>query len=580
MLLAMRSEVENAFEQVCSQLDLQVDDFGLEEPPEEIEAILASNIAYRMQKEMEKSPVEIADLIVELLNSKVFKYISRVYSEGPYINFVPSERYFSETLEKAQEDDYGQLERKGETVIVEHTSANPTGPVHVGRARNPIIGDSISRILAFAGYHVEKQYYVNDSGKQVATLIWAFEKFDEGELTELKKNRGDYDIVRYYQRGNSYLEASSVEERKKSEVEIAHILEQIESGDVEVYKKLVSITDTILGGMKDCLNRISVEFDEFVRETMFIRDGSVDEMVERLKELDGAFEEDGAWKLRMRNEEKPLVFLRSDGTSLYTTRDLCYHEWKLNKADHIVTILGEDHKFQAGQLINTLSMLGMETNRIRQVFYSWVNLPEGGMSTRKGTGINLDDLLDESINRAAHEVTRREKSRIRKVELTEYDVNRIARQVGVGAIRCGIVATQPGKGITFSWEDALSFERQGGPYMQYVHARCCGILTNQKFDIKDIDSSLLNSKEELDLLHEISRLPFVISSAADALEPHRIITYSQRLSEKFNVFYRECPVLKGANPEVISARLALVAATKNAISNSLYLVGIESPDSM
>ena len=151
MLLAMRSEVENAFEQVCSQLDLQMDDFGLEEPPEEIEAILASNIAYRMQKEMEKSPVEIADLIVELLNSKVFKYISRVYSEGPYINFVPSERYFSETLEKAQEDDYGQLERKGETVIVEHTSANPTGPVHVGRARNPIIGDSISRILAFAG---------------------------------------------------------------------------------------------------------------------------------------------------------------------------------------------------------------------------------------------------------------------------------------------------------------------------------------------------------------------------------------------------------------------------------------------
>jgi len=214
------------------------------------------------------------------------------------------------------------------------------------------------------------------------------------------------------------------------------------------------------------------------------------------------------------------------------------------------------------------------------VFYSWVNLPEGGMSTRKGTGINLDDLLDESVKRARGEVTAREKSRIREVELKKSDIDRISRQIGIGAIRCGIVATQPGKGITFDWDDALSFERQGAPYMQYVHARCCGILAKQKLDIQEVDSTLLSSKEELDLLHEISRLPFVVSSAAEALEPHRIVTYTQKLAEKFNIFYRECPVLKGTNAELMAARLSLVTATKNAMSNSLYLVGIESPDSM
>ena len=580
MLLAMRSEVENAFERVCSQLDLRMSDFGLEEPPEEVEAILASNIAYRVQKEIGKSPSEVAGMIVELLDLENFQYVDRIYAEGPYINFVPSEKYFRETLEGAQEENYGQFEKREETIIVEHTSATPTGPVHVGRARNPIIGDSISRILSFAGYQVERQYYVNDSGKQVATLIWAFEKFSEKDLEDLKKDRGDYDIVRYYQLSNVYLENSSIENKNIAELEIADILGKIELGDEEIYQKLVSITEMALGGMKECLCRISVEFDEFIRETKFIQDGSVDGMIDRLKQLDSAFQEDGAWKLDIPGEEKPLVFLRSDGTSLYTTRDLCYHEWKLKRADKIVTILGEDHKFQAEQLTKTLLLLGAETSRIRQVFYSWVNLPEGGMSTRKGTGINLDDLLDESVKRARGEVMGREESRIREVELKKSDIDRISRQIGIGAIRCGIVATQPGKGITFDWDDALSFERQGAPYMQYVHARCCGILAKQKSDSLGVDSTLLSSKEELDLLHEISRLPFVVSSAAEALEPHRIITYAQKLAEKFNIFYRECPVLKGTDSELMAARLSLVTATKNTMSNSLYLVGIESPDSM
>src|SRR5699024_5303212 len=154
--------------------------------------------------------------------------------------------------------------------------------------------------------------------------------------------------------------------------------------------------------------------------------------------------------------------------SLYTTRDLAHHEWKVDNFDHAVTVLGEDHKLQAEQLRETRSILGNDTDKLASVYYSWINLPEGGMSTREGTGVDLDDLLDESIERAREEVESRLDSRIRDDELDEEDVARIARKVGIGAVRYDIVAKQPAKSITFEWERALDFEAQSAPYVQYV----------------------------------------------------------------------------------------------------------------
>ena len=598
----MRSEVEKAFELVFSQLDLSMDAFGLEEPPEGVGSVLASNISYRLQSKMGKSPDEISRLIAEMMHSNKFRYIERVYADGAYINFEPNENYFKETLEKASESNYGKFEDREELVIVEHTSANPTGPVHVGRARNPIIGDSIARILSFSGYEVERQYYVNDSGKQVATLVLGCEKYGEDEIDSFgsgehrlnlkngtkpsssflnsRKERGDYDLVRYYQLATAYLERSGEDEKKEIETEITEMINRIESGDEDIYVRLTGVVKRVLEGMCECLERMSVEFDEFVRETGFLRDGSVETMIKRLKDLDGAFEEDNAWKLSLHGSDKPLVFLRSDGTSLYTTRDLCYHEWKLERADRIVTVLGEDHKFQAQQLMQTLSMLGSDTDRIKQVFYSWVTLPEGGMSTRRGTGIKLDDLIDEATERARQEVIKRKNSRIRDEILNDSELDRIARQVGIGAIRYGIVSTQPGKGITFRWEDALNFDGQGSPYIQYVHARCCGILSGSDMNIETADLRLLTSDEERILINEIARFPSVVLDASESLEPHRIAAYAKNLAEKFNIFYRECPVLKAESKNLKESRLILVSATKNTVSNALYLIGIESPVSM
>ncbi|MCL7418213.1 MAG: arginine--tRNA ligase, partial [Halalkalicoccus sp.] len=376
-----------------------------------------------------------------------------------------------------------------------------------------------------------------------------------------------------------------------AEAEIASIMQGLENGDENAYERVERVVDAVLGGMCESLSRLPAEFDEFVKETRFIRDGSVDDLVARLKELEEAVYEEDAWQLDLPDFEKNLVFLRSDGTSLYTTRDLAHHEWKFENYDHAVTVLGEDHKLQATQLAAALDLLGNDTDQLDSVFYSYVNLPEGKMSTRAGTGVDLDDLLDEAVSRAREEVETRLDDRIRDDDLSEEDIERIARQVGIGAVRYDIVSKQPSKAITFEWSRALNFEAQSAPYVQYVHARTCGILSeaqraseNRAAEPRDgepsrVDPALLDSPEERDLIEVIARFPAVIESAAGDRQPHQVATYTRDFAETFNAFYRECQVLTD-DEDLTEARLALVAASRHTIANALSVLGVEAPESM
>lgn len=581
MFLALRGEVEAALTDALESLEFPTDDLGIERPPDDVEAVLASSVAFRLAEVAGAPPPAIADEIADAFDTNVCEYVTRVETQGPYVNFLPSDTYFEATIRAGQDETYGTLDDKNERLVVEHTSANPTGPVHVGRARNPILGDAVANVLEYAGYDVERHYYVNDAGRQIATFTWAYETFDESALPEPERDSPEYDLVRYYRKGTSFLEDAPEDEREAAEAEIQEILQGIESGDDAVYERVSEVVDTVLSGMRQTLERLPAEFDEFVKETRFIRDGSTEDVVARLKETDWAVYEDEAWQLEFPDIEKNLVFVRADGTSLYTTRDVAYHEKKLDTFDRAVTILGEDHKLQARQLRATLDLLGNETDRLETVHYSWVNLPEGGMSTREGTGVDLDDLLDEAISRARGEVEDRLDDRIRDDDLSEADIDRIAHQVGIGAVRYDIVAKQPTKEITFEWDRALDFEAQSAPYVQYVHARTCGILeeADERPSRDAIDVTRLETDEERDLVAEIARLPAVIDEAADELRPHIVATYTRDIAEAFNTFYRECPVLDA--PEATrQARLALVVAARNAVANALDALGVAPPESM
>lgn len=596
MFLSLRAEVESALETALSTLDYPTDDLGIEEPPEDVDSVLASSVAFRLAGEAGAPPPQVAAELAEEIDVDELTYVESIQTQGPYLNFLPSEAYLESTLESATAADYGALEDRGESVVVEHTSANPTGPVHVGRARNPIIGDAVANLLEYAGYDVDRHYYVNDAGRQMAVFTWAYETFDESELeSEPERDRPEYDLVRYYRKGNAFLENAPEDEVADAEAEIESIMQGLEEGDDEAYERVSEVVDQVLGGMTECLARLPAAFDEFVKETRFMRNGDTDELVARLKELDEAVYENEAWQLELDEYgiDKNLVFLRADGTSLYPTRDLAHHEWKFDNYDRAVTVLGEDHKLQARQLRTTLELLGNDTDPLRQVLYSYVNLPEGKMSTRRGTGVDLDDLLDEAVDRAREEVEDRLDDRIRDDDLDDEDVERIAHQVGIGAVRYDIVSKQPAKAITFEWEQALDFEAQSAPYVQYVHARCCGILeeagldpktalADQDLDLESAaDADLLETPAERELLETIARFPAVVDEAADDLEPHQIATYTREFADRFNAFYRECPVLaEDVDPEVREARLALVAASKHTVANALSILGVEAPRSM
>jgi arginyl-tRNA synthetase len=586
MYIALRSAVETALADALAALDLPAEDLGIERPPADVDAVVASNVAFRLAGEVGAPPPDVAAEVAAAIDPANYEYLAEVRTEGPYLNFHPGERYFAETVTAAGDDTYGRLPERDTSVVVEHTSANPTGPVHVGRARNPVIADALVRVLEFAGYDVETHYYVNDAGRQVAVFTWAYEAFDEADLPEPDRDKPDYELVRYYRKGNTYLDEADPEDVAAAEAEIESIMQGLEDGDEAVYARVGTVVDQVLEGMVGTLERLPVAFDEFVKETRFMRDGSTEDVVDRLKALEEAVYDEDAWQLDLSafGLDKEFVFLRSDGTTLYTTRDVAHHEWKFEQFDRAITVIGEDHQLTFEQLRHTLELLGHDTDQLDHVFYSWVNLPGGGgMSTREGTGVDLDDLLDEAVDRARGEVRERIDDRIRDNELADGDVERIARQVGIGAVRYDIVSKQPAKAITFEWDRALDFEAQSAPYVQYVHARACGILAEAENGdgalAGDVDADLLDTQAERDLLRSIARFPAVVEAAAEDLQPHTVATYTREFAEQFNAFYRECPVLD-ADQGTRQARLALVTAARNTIANALFLLGVEAPDSM
>jgi len=585
MFLAFRREVEAAVATALTTLGLPTDDLGVERPPEDVDAVLASSAAFRLADEVGAPPPAVAERVAGAVDPSTHDYLERTDTQGPYVNFHPAGRYLSDTVEAAVDGGWGRLPDRETRVVVEHTSANPTGPVHVGRARNPILGDAVARILDFAGYDVETHYYVNDAGRQVAILTWAFETFDESGLPGADREKPDHDLVRYYRRGTTHLEEAAPGEVEAAEAAIAAIMQGLEAGDPETRERVETVVGPMLDGMGATLSRLPATFDRWVHETDFMPAATRD-VIDRLRSLDEAVYDEDAWQLDLSefDVEKRLVFQRSDDTSLYPTRDIAHHEWKLADYDQAVTVLGEDHRLQADSVRAALELLGHDTGSLDQVVYSYVDMPGGKMSTREGTGVDLDDLLDEAVDRAREEVEDRMGDRIREDDLTEEDVERIARQVGVGAVRFDIAAKQPTKAITFEWERALNFEAQSAPYVQYVHARTCGILERARGEDLDVPASVdpaaLSVPEERDLARVVARFPAVVETAAEDRTPHVVATYAREFAEAFNAFYRECPVLSAADADARGARLALVAAARETVGNALSLLGVEAPESM
>jgi arginyl-tRNA synthetase len=499
--------------------------------------------------------------------------VEKIEAKGGYVNFFVC---FPDMAQSVLEDALSTKERygagtpKGVRILLEHTSVNPTGPIHVGRARNPIIGDTLARILRHAGYEVTTEFYVNDVGRQVVIMAWGV-KHLKLEV-EPERDKDDYRYVLYYQQANKLLE-----ERPEVVKEIDEMLYRLEHGDPEVVGLAKETCETVLKAIMESLKRINIGVDRFTFESRFVQDGSVDRVIQKLKQSEYSREEEGAYHLELESfgisgRETKWVFTRSDGTSLYTTRDLAYHTDKFTRTDEAINVLGEDQKLGMQELAAALTIMGVE-KKPEVVYYAFVSLPEGRMSTRRGRVVNLDDLVDEAAELAYEEVKKR------RTDLSEERMRAIATVVGIGALRFNIARIQPEKQIVFKWEDALNFEGSSAPFVQYSHARACSILAKAGDWSRTPDAKMLVSDSEKALLKKIAEFGSVVQDSAEGRRPHMLAVYAQDLAAEFNQFYRYMPVLK-AEGATRDARLALVEASMWALRNALDILGLEAPEEM
>jgi len=533
-------------------------------------ADLTSRAAFRLASLYKKNPKEIASRIVSAIEIPDGSYVGEVNASGPYINFRAGRHYLNRTVAAVLEEKekFGCGAPK-DRILLEHTSANPNGPLHVGHIRNSILGDTLARILKRAGHDVEVQYYVNDMGRQIAVVSWACERF---ELDLSRKS--DAAIADVYIKANSELDKNP--EYVK---EIDALMENVEVGDIRTIERFDKAVFMAIAGIKETLLRLNVVHDKFVNESRFLKSGAVHDIVERIKATGRTKTDKGAIVVDLSDYgfEKTLVIQRSNGTSLYTTRDLAYHEWKAGQADRIIDVFGADHKLISGQLRATLNAIGIKEPEV--VIFEFVSLPEGSMSTRRGQFISADDLFDRVTEAALEQVETRRPE-------TAYEFKKqIAEMVGMGAVRYDIVRVSPEKSTVFNWKEALDFEKQGAPYIQYSHARACSILEKAKEEVTwnssgKIDSSLLIEDSEIDLVKKMAMFDSIIDLAARELKPHVLAIYARELADAFNQFYRFVPVIASEDEEVRAARLALVECARIVLANSLDTLGIEAPESM
>jgi arginyl-tRNA synthetase len=531
----------------------------VEEPPNSNLGDLATAISFQLAGPLKKPPIELAGKIVEVL--KVPEIFRKVESKGPYINFFLDHDKFSKLVLESVHEDYGMLASKNKKIIIEHTSANPNGPLHIGHIRNAIIGDSLARILRSAGYDVETQYYVNDMGRQIAMIVW-------GILQGYRMNRGmklDHEIGKIYLKVNQKLGANPQLKGK-----IDGLIKRYEEGEPELSGIFEEMVGKCLEGIETTSRKLNISHDKFVWESRFIRDGSVSEVLDSLKIYTDINE---VLYLNLQNYgiEKELVLTRSDGTSLYSTRDIAYHLEKSKNADVLVNVLGSDHKLAVKQIKIVLEILGGKSPNV--IFYEFITLPEGSMSTRKGLFISVDELLEEAVHRAFQEIKKR------NPDLDDLYTIETAEKIGVGAIRYYIARLSPEKHIVFIWDDALSFEK-GCASIQYAHARACKLL-EKAGELPGLNPSKedwgLDNPLEIELVKTISKFTSRIQESAEINRVHNLAQYAQDLANAFNKFYKSVPVI-GSDEE--ASRLVLVDKSRITIRNCLELLGIEAPVSM
>jgi arginyl-tRNA synthetase len=526
-------------------------DVEIEEPKIDSHGDFSSNLAMIMASEQKRAPRKIAEAIIKHMQDPD-EILAKVEIAGPgFINFFVNPLSWRPVLREICREDirYGSSDiGKGKKIQVEFVSANPTGPLHVGHGRGAAIGDSMANILLFCGYDVEKEYYINDSGRQIKTLGQSvFLRYKElfGEDIEFPEEcyQGDYiiDLAKKIKErvGNDFLS----EKEEKAVRHCAHFA-----------------SENILAGIRNDLDSFGVTFDNWFSEQSLFESGKVTSVIDDLHERKIIYKKEGAlwFKTSDFGDEKDRVVVRKNGRTTYFASDIAYHQDKLDRGfERLIDVWGADHHGYVPRVTASIEAAGHNKNRLDIILVQLVNLLRHGepvaMSTRAGEFVTLRDVIDE---------------------------------VGRDAARFIFLTRHHGSTLDFDLEVAKK-KTNDNPvfYVQYVHARISSIIRKGhergiSVSIWDDEAiAMLKEPEEIRLIKTMARYSEVVRASAEFMEPHRITFYLIDLASSFHAYYNKHRVLTD-DPILTKGRLYLVLAVKKVIRNGLTLLGVSAPEKM
>lgn len=551
-------------------------DLVLEFPEDERFGDYSANFAMRRWQDFGfKNPREFANFLAKKLqkDKDLAKIVSKIEVAGPgFINFFLKKEFFIEELKRIlkEKNKYGKSKNgKNKTVIFDYSSPNIAKPFGIGHLRSTIIGQALYNIYKFLGFKCIGDNHLGDWGTQFGKLIVAVKKWGE-------KKTGDYsieDLEELYIKFHK-----EVEKNPKIEEEGREWFKKLEEGDKEAKKIWRAFVKISLKEFTKIYKLLGIKIDYALGESFY--EEMLKDIIKEAKEKKIAIESQGALIIKYsHNELPPAMILKSDGATTYLTRDLATVKYRLKKwkPDLIIYEIGVDQELHLKQLFRAVELLGWDKTKFFHVAHGLYRKTTGKFSTRRGETIHLEEVLKEAILRAREIVQNSETGR----GLSEEEKEKVAKMVGIGAVKYNDLSQHYSKDIVFDWEKILNLKGNSAPYLQYTFVRCQSVLRKVKFKTlpKKIEAIDFNLEEE-DILREIYKFPEIVQEAAEKFSPNLICNFIFDLAQKYNFFYDLHPILKAKTEELKIFRLALTMAVAQVLKNSLNLLGISAPEKM
>lgn len=565
--IMIAGEIASALDIAFGNAPLSADEIAglLELPPDSAMGDYAFP-CFKLARSLRKAPPMIAGELVKVINAD---FLSRVEAVGGYLNFFIDKALYASSVIGAvleQGEKYGSSDMgAGKTICIDYSSINIAKRFHIGHLSTTALGNALYKIYSFLGYKCVGINHLGDWGTQFGKMIAAYKHWGSREMVEQGGVQALSDLyVKFH---------AEAEKDPSLEDEGRAWFKKIETGDEEAISIWQWFKDLTLKDANRVYDMLGVKFDSYAGEAFYM--DKMGPVIEELREKNLLKESDGAYVVDLEEYGMPpCLIIKSDGATLYTTRDLAaaFYRKKTYDFTKCLYVVAYQQSLHFRQLFKVIEMMGHEWAKdMEHVEFGMVSYEGQALSTRHGHVIYLEDLLNRSIEKA--------RAIIDEKSPNLEDKDGVARKVGIGAVVFFALSAGRIKDIDFWWDRALNFEGETGPYVQYTYARCCSVLGKAPANLPDADYSTLDDAEAQDIVRLLEQFPKLVKEAAQRNEPSIITRYTVDLAQAYNKFYYEHRILD-CEPATSAARIAITKAVRDVIGTGLTLIGVEPTEKM